>query len=65
MTQANTHFDATLPVELRITGRVPDSTVSPMLLDWSATRMGGMLTKVAHWLAVMNGGPSVAICACE
>ena len=50
-----------LPVEFRITGRVPDSTVSPMLLGWSATRMGGMLTRVAHWLAVMNGTPSVAI----
>ena len=23
--------------------------------------MGGMLTRVAHWLAVMNGTPSVAI----
>ena len=48
-------------MELRITERVPEGTVSPMLLGWSATRMGGMLTRVAHWLAVMNGTPSVAI----
>jgi hypothetical protein len=44
---------------------VPDSTVSSMLLGWSATRMGGMLTRVARWLAVMNGTPSVAIGSCE
>ena len=27
--------------------------------------MGGTLTRVAHWLAVMNGVPSVAIGSCE
>ena len=31
-----------------------------MVLGWSATRMGGMLTRVAHWLDVMNDTPSVA-----
>ena len=54
-----------LPVELRIAGRVPDGTVSPMLLGLSATRMGGMLTRVARWLAVMNGTSSVAIGSLE
>ena len=48
-------------MELRIAGGVPDGTVSPMLLGWSATRMGDMLTRVARWLAVRNGVPSVAI----
>ena len=27
--------------------------------------MGGMLTRVAPWLAVMNGTPSVAISSCD
>ena len=36
-----------------------------MLLGWSATRMGGMLTRVARWLAVMNGTASVAIGSLE
>ena len=27
--------------------------------------MGGMLTRVAPWLTVMNGTPSVAIGSCE
>ena len=44
---------------------MPDGTVSPMLLGWSATRMGGMLTRVARWLAVMNGTASVAIGSLE
>ena len=44
---------------------MPDDIVSPMPLGWSATRMGGMLTRVACWLAVMNGTPSVAIGLCE
>ena len=36
-----------------------------MLVGWSATRMGGMLTRVARWLAMMNGTPSDAIGALE
>ena len=36
-----------------------------MLVGWSATRMGGMLTRVARWLAMMNGTPSGAIGALE
>ena len=46
-------------MEFRTTGRVPDSTVSPMLAAWLVG--DGMLTRVANWLTVMNGVPSVAI----